>query len=288
MNMYERRTTIENKNPSKMLQGMLKTSSEELNRAVEDEHGIQSLLVLDGSIDPDGYTEVLGREVIEADKNLVHAAEVDFVKPSSINVQASYKQKYGITTEEGILEQWRKDKAFQKNGQMEMAATLLLSEKLGKDFLVVRTAPFDDYINGIDNLILDRVSGDIVGVFDEVHGGGTECQGQEQIKKKKEKVRKIAMKGGAQIRYGLKLEDGKLSRASLKGVPVFYLGLLSKELEELEDGLGKKDSAKTDKIFKQLIDSLRQQQRELLEIKSSSLFKSRLESFAKSLSRIGF
>ncbi len=286
MNMYERRTTIENKNPTKMLQSMLKSSSEELNKAVKEEYGIEGLLALDGSIDPDGYKEVLGREAIEADKKLVHAAEVSFVEPSSINVQASYKQKYGITTEEEILEQWRKDKAFQKNGQIEMAVTLLLSEKLGKDFLVVRTASFDDYINGVDNLILDRVTGEVVGAFDEVHGGGTEVQGKEQIKKKKDKVRKIARDGGAAIKYGLKLEGGKLSRASLKGIPVFYLGLLSKELIELEDGLDKKDSAKTDKIFKQLLVSLEEQQQELSKIKSSPLFQSRLESFAKSLSRI--
>lgn len=282
MNMNERKTTIENKNPTKMLQGMLKTSSEEVNKRVEGEYGIQGLLSSDGSIKIAGYEEVLGREAVEEDQNLVYAMEVEFSGANLPNVQASYQQQYGIATEERILNKWRENKARDKNGQMEMAMTLLLSEKLGQDFLVVRTAPFDDYKNGVDNLILDKVTGDIVGAFDEVHEAGT----GDRIQKKKEKVKSVAKQGGAEIRYGLKLDGGKLSRASLQGVPVFYLGLLKDELLDLEDGLDKKDSAKTDKIFKKLLISLKEQQQELSTIKSSPLFQSRLESFAKSLSRI--
>jgi hypothetical protein len=164
---------------------------------------------------------------------------------------------------------------------MEMAVTALLSKMLGKNFLVVRTAAYDDYKNGVDNVILDRITGEVVGAFDEVHEGGDGRRTEE----KKLKIEKIAKRGGAKIRYGLTMSEGKIKRASLENVPLFYLGLESAELVELVAGLGENDQAKMEKIFQKLLSSLVTQHGELTRSASPAL-QERLASFGQSLSRL--
>jgi len=269
-------------NPAGMLKDILSRQSRQTNEMVEKEYGLKDLLSRDATLGTAGYTELYGEEAVKADTDFVRKCELDFSSANNPNVQAFYLEKYGSKTEDEVIAKWRENKSREKNGQMEMAVTALLAQKLGKDFLVVRTAPYDDYKNGVDNLILDRMTGEVVGAFDEVHEGG---DGQ-RTKEKETKIKKIDWQGGAQIRYGLKLVDGKLVRASLEGVPVFYLGLKSSELMELEQGLGEGDSKKTEKIFRILLASLATQHALLEKSVNASALRARLVSFGQTLSRL--
>ncbi|MFA5778258.1 MAG: hypothetical protein WC870_02085 [Candidatus Paceibacterota bacterium] len=268
--------------PTDMLKNMLDGQSRQTNEMVEKEYGLKDLLLRDTALNPQEYTELYGEEAVRADADFVHKCELDFSSANNPNVQAFYLEKYGAKTEEEVIAKWRENKSREKNGQMEMAVTALLAQKLGKDFLVVRTAPYDDYKNGVDNLIFDRTTGEVVGAFDEVHEVGT----GQRTKEKELKIKKIVERGGAKIQYGLKFVDGKFIRGSLEGVPVFYLGLESSELLELEEGLHENDATKTNKIFKKLISALASQHAMLEKSAGSSGVRARLNSFGQTLSRL--
>ncbi len=267
--------------PSAMLKSMLRAQACQVNERVSSEYRLENLLNNDGSLDPAGYTELYGAEAIIRDTQSVRVRELAFSNAQNPRVQEFYHSKYGAATEEAIIAQWKENKSNEKNGQMEMAVTLLLSEMLGRDFLIVRTAPTDDY-DGIDNLILDYVTGEVVGAFDEVHEGGD----GKRTEFKKEKVKKIADRGGAKVRFGLKLENGQLKRARLEGVPVFYLGLASAELEGLVTALREHDTEVMAEIFTKLIHSLESQQEELSKHVRSESFRTKLETFATMLERV--
>ncbi|MEK7080944.1 MAG: hypothetical protein AAB902_00925 [Patescibacteria group bacterium] len=276
----QRRGPESRRHPKEMLGAMLDNQSQKTNEAVRNEHGLIDLLARDATLNPKGYVELYGDGAVQADKNFVRERELGFSSARNPKVQAFYRENYGAQTEDDIIAKWRENKMREKNGQMEMAITVLLSQKLGKDFLVVRTAPYDDYKNGVDNLILNRITGEVVGAFDEVHEGGDGRRTEE----KKEKIQKIAKQGGAKIRYGLRFADRKLLRASLEGVPVFYLGLESGELVELVQGLSENNSRITDKIFYKLLASLAAQHAELEKSVSAPGLRARLASFGRSLS----
>ncbi len=267
--------------PSVMLKRMLSEETHLINEQVRGIHQLEHLLNSDGSLNVDGYTEVYGEQAIKMDKKTVQRREVDFSNAHNERVKEFYRTKYGASTEDEIIAHWKENKTHEKGGQMEMAVTLLLSRMLGNDFLIVRTAPLDDY-GGMDNLILDSVTGEVVGAFDEVHEGG---EGR-RLEEKRKKIQKIAEHGGAKVRYGIKLEEGKLKRTKLEGVPVFYLGLESSQLDVLVNALQMSDVKSMKEIFAKLTHSLQEQHHELSTHTVNPQFQIKLENFAKLLTRI--
>lgn len=277
----QRQRNERREHPSVLLKSMLREQAGLVNERVADTYQLENLLNPDGSLDPTGYTELYGEEAIIRDTQSVRVRELAFSNAQNPRVQEFYQTKHGARTEDAIIAQWKENKSNEKNGQMEMAVTLLLSEMLGRDFLIVRTAPTDDY-DGMDNLILDYVTGEVVGAFDEVHEGGD----GKRTEFKKEKVQKIADRGGAKVRFGLKLENGQLKRAKLEGVPVFYLGLESAALEDLVTALREHDTEVMAEIFTKLIHSLESQQKELSKNVRSESFQAKLDTFAAMLERV--
>jgi len=268
------------KHPADMLKGMLLAQSRETNKLVQKEYQLHDLLAGDATINGEGYRDLYGEEKLKIDKEEVYKCELKFSSAQVPGVQKFYSEQFGANNEADIIAKWKENKSREKNGQMEMAITILLSQELGKEFLVVRTDPYDDYVNGVDNLILNRTTGEVVGAFDEVHEGGR----GERTEEKKKKIKKIAKNGGVRIHYGLELVDGKLKRTGLDDVPVFYLGLESSELVELIQGLSENNKQITDKIFQKLLESLSLQHTELEKIAEAPKLRSRLNSFNQSLS----
>ncbi len=266
--------------PTEMLKNMLSIWSKEVNSKIKNKYGLQNLLLTDGSLNPDGYKEVYNEEEIREHTKTIRDCEIKFSSATNEGVQKHYLEQFGAKNEDEIVAKWREDRPNQKSGQMEMATTMLLAKKLGKDFLVVRTERFDDYENGVDNLIIDLRTGEVIGAFDELHKVGKD----DREKNKKEKIIDVAERGGAEVAYGLKFVDGKLVRGPLKGVPVFYLSLKTEELLDLEEGLAKNDREKTDKIFQLLLNSLSSQCEELKGYTRIPEFKAKLSAFQQTIS----
>ncbi len=165
-----------------------------------------------------------------------------------------------------------------------MAVTGLLHKVLGADYLVARASDHDDQINGVDNVLLNKKTGEVICAFDEVH----ESDSGERVEKKMKKVKEKAVKGGAHVRYGMKMEQGKLKRAEMYNVPLFYLGLDKDEFAGLLSGMNfNPDSAVTEAeyaAFGKLVASLKEQKQMLEKIPNVHFaVRKKLETFARLL-----
>lgn len=279
------------KNHTENLKRLLENISEKTNREIEQKYGLYGFLNADCTISMEGYADSWGgiyqEKEIEKHKGDVKNMDLEFSSARNENVQAHY----GVRTPEEVVQCWKKNKEKSKSGQMEMAITALLCKILKDDFLVVRTATHDDYFQGADNIILNKRTGEAICAFDAFHEGG---QG-ELTKKKEFKTKKIIQKDGAEINYGMKLKDGKLARSKMKNVPIFSLGLNSKELADLLDNMSFDPEAPATpveyEIFSKLKISLSQQRERLIaSSKTSSEVQKNLVAFKTSLAmfeRIG-
>jgi hypothetical protein len=175
--------------------------------------------------------------------------------------------RIALAGQEAVSDQILVDKqteAFGKNVEKnpasltEMALTVTLHRFLKNDFIVARASRYDDYNNGIDQVIIDKRNGDVICGFDEVLG----YQGDDGGEKKTKKMARIMEKGGAEIKYGATMENGRLVRSAIKNVPAFYLALSKEELKELLESLAKGDTDISEievHIFNKLLNSLEEQ-----------------------------
>jgi hypothetical protein len=115
-----------------------------------------------------------------------------------------------------------KGKGSEVGEHFELFKTALFHKFFDGSFVVVRSSRYDDLFHGVDNVILDRESGDIVCAFDEV----TTVK-EPGITEKREKVTEINSKCGAELKYGLGVNaEGRIvKRGGIKHLPLFYLAL---------------------------------------------------------------
>jgi hypothetical protein len=193
-----------------------------------------------GFLNNNNRIEIAGRDE-ETDKKLV------------LNQAKTYSAEAGKT-----LEDWNYDTEKNASNLTEMALTVLLQKFLGEDFIIARSSEYDDYNNGVDQVIIYKPTGEVVCGIDEV----ISKLGEEGSQKKVTKLENIMAKGGAHIKYGAKLENGKLVRAELRNIPAFYMSLSKLELGELLESLKNnrdKNSEFEQKTFAKLLDSLESQ-----------------------------
>ena len=161
-------------------------------------------------------------------------------------------QKEAFRIDSGkTLENWQRDTEKNASNLTEMALTVLLQKYLGDDFIIARSSEYDDYNNGVDQVIIYKPTGEVVCGFDEVIGK----DGNDGSEKKKEKLEHIMAKGGARIKYGAKLENGQLIRAEIKNIPAFFMGINKIELGRLLESL-KNNPEKNDEVEKEIFSKL--------------------------------
>lgn len=191
-------------------------------------------------LDSDGRISLVGED-IEKDNFLMSAQEEAFSK------------------EEGKdLVTWNRDREKNPGNLTEMALTIMLHKFLKEDFIVARASRYDDYNQGIDQVLVYKPTGEVVCGFDEVIGN----IGDDGGSKKSAKLEKKMTGGGAHIKYGAKMEEGKLVRAEVRNVPAFYMSLSKDELRELLESIKNNPediSATEKKIFSKLLGFLETQ-----------------------------
>lgn len=161
------------------------------------------------------------------------------------------------------------------NGKkMEMFKTALFNKALGGKFFILRSSLFDDYNNGIDNVIVERGTGAVVGAFDEVVSKDG----------KAEKAGKVAAhntKGGAFLKYGIGLKDGQIIKQKNEHIPLFYLAL---EKEELIQAINNFDASEENlsELEKQLLEKLAGSVKDQIEpISKIGMLKNRVSDIQK-------
>ncbi|MFP4514497.1 MAG: hypothetical protein ACLFNO_00635 [Parcubacteria group bacterium] len=209
--------------------------------------------------------------------SLSNESDIEFVKER----EDTWSKEMGKSKET-----WLKDKELNKSSLAETAITLLLDKALKDNFLVCKSSKYDDYKHGVDNIILDKETGNIVCGFDDVLGHSGDDGGE----KKKDKIRKIMEKGGVSLKQGLSFkEDGSLQVKELHNLPALYLGISKEDLESLLEGLNT-DSKEMNEIEKNLIFKFIKSMDEQLESFKFDNLNSKLETnileFEKSLKKI--
>ena len=125
------------------------------------------------------------------------------------------------------------EKIDKEGEQLEILKTALFNKFLGKKALIVRTSLYDDVINHVDNLMIDKETGKTLCAFDEV---GTNIG--PIFTEKMVKVLKInTEERGVKLKYGLKLEkeinnENKIKLGGRDNLPIFYLALPSLQIKE--------------------------------------------------------
>jgi hypothetical protein len=264
--------------PGERLDGLMRSVAENLNRELQ-ENGSTPLVQPDCSINMDAF-EGFG---VKEDKEEIRKRELEWSAAENPNVQAFYKDEFGIEGIDNIIARYKKDKEKGASGQLEKAITGVFYKILKSEYMVVRSATFDDYDNGVDNVIVNKRTGDVICAFDEVHGE----KGQDRHDKKLEKVKKIAMRGGAKLKYGLSFENGTLIKKTLDNIPVFYLALSSDELKELLGKMsyvaGDKPNEVEIKFFDKLLATMESQAEILNKERIPQSVRTNIDKFQKSV-----
>ena len=149
-----------------------------------------------------------------------------------------------------------KEERLKRDGeQFEVLKTVIFNKFLGEDFIVVRSSPYDDYKNQVDNLFLDKKTGNLVCAFDEV----TSLSGKEFEDKKEKVALRNRSKTPTNLKYGLMIKDGAVFGGASQHFPIFYLAIRPEVLKEGIKRAGASLEEKTDyekKLFTFLVDQI--------------------------------
>jgi hypothetical protein len=210
--------------------------------------------VKDGFVDGDGSIRMNNSydSNIESQKELaqrshddIEAVDLQEKHWAGINDPEKRKNKaraYGLSEdadEKAILQAYRRHKETSLPNQLEMAITILLHKRFGDRYVVVRASKYDDYFNGIDNVLVNKETGDVICAFDEVRMD----ERSDRDTHKKERSRKKASEGGASLKYGFRIQNNKILKQTIHSIPIFCLGLDSQDCSDLINNISYTDKA---------------------------------------------
>jgi len=163
--------------------------------------------------------DILKRQGIDVDENCridINTFE-DVYESKEINKdQECVEEVYG----------GKDDKLLTDGERFEALKTIVFYKFLNKKFIVTRTAPYDDAQNHVDNLIVEKETGDIVCAFDEVSA----ISSPEFIKKQERFLRNNI--NGAKVKYGILSTKDGLIKGKIENIPIFYLALPPERINE--------------------------------------------------------
>lgn len=176
------------------------------------------------------------------------------------------------------LERLRTGEIFEKY------KTYILNRFLGAEFIVMRSSRHDDVVNGIDNVIVDTLSGEIVCAFDEVVSESADIRAEKSYKVEKRNIDGSRTLSGGRTEYAVTIRNGKAEKTSAVSVPVFYLCMGKNELVENLRGIGNTQVER--EVFTRMLRDIEAQVVQFDNFsKKSELFNRRLDEFIKGVRR---
>ena len=140
---------------------------------------------------------------------------------------------------EGKKKKWKDN-----NGELfEEVMACILHRILKERYLVVRSSDYDDLNNGVDILIIDPETNEVVFLVDNITTFRDDFEAMKAIEDKEDKVLNKNMNGGAEMEYGFAFKENEqshnieLTGERRKGIPIFSMHLYGKELDELLNGM---------------------------------------------------
>ena len=217
------------------MNSILHKVSGEISDELRDEYGIEGLIGDDCGIRMEAYKEI-NPAVYEKDKKKAEQKEEEWSGVKNEGTRKFYCEKYGLAediSDGEIVERHLEEMFKEKPKKLEMMMTILLHKAFRDGYFVVRSAKSDDYFGGIDNVIVNKETGDVICAFDEVRENSRSNRRNE----KDEKVTARARSGGAELIYGFTVLEGKVKLRSMGNLPLFCLGLDGNEYDELANAI---------------------------------------------------
>jgi hypothetical protein len=113
------------------------------------------------------------------------------------------------------------------NGErLEVLKTIIFYKFLHEKFIIVRASFYDDVYNQVDNLIIEKETGNIVCAFDEVS-----TTSGPRLAKKQERFL-INNINGATVKYGIRSTKDGLIRGEIENIPIFYIALPQENIDK--------------------------------------------------------
>jgi hypothetical protein len=234
-------------------------ASENINTEAEKFYGLKGLVEKDGCLALSGYAKSNG--------GIYSEQRMETFKQEISDSEAAHSMAFragrGTPEFNRIISDWKERSKQSKANKIEQAIMLLFYKFLKEEFIVVRSAVYDDYKAGVDNLIVNKRTGEVICAIDDFHEG-------EHDRNKAEKTKRKAEKGGSTVHFGLGVKDGKIIRTKMENLPVFYLGISSESFEALMQSMGgdinSPLSPKEKEVFLEFVSSLQAQQQAMAEL----------------------
>ena len=162
-------------------------------------------LTLDGRVNPTAFRKYYAREKLENDDRAVTKSSNGIAE-----------DRLGISRTDAVNENISSD--------FEQLVPILFTKVFGEKIAAFRASRYDDLKNGVDNILLDRETGDVVCAIDEIVISSSHTV--ETYRKKKEKVRKRSAVG-VKIDYGYQIgPDGTaVPESRYADCPLLCLGI---------------------------------------------------------------
>ncbi|MDP3837004.1 MAG: hypothetical protein Q8Q67_02805 [bacterium] len=223
------------------------------------------------------YNNQFGREWLNSDGSVKHFDHPDRAEDERLNAmqEEQWAKEMGKSVEE-----WRLAKERAPATLTEMALTILLQRLLPERFMIVRSSAYDDYNNGVDQLIIDKETGLVVCGIDEV----IENVNKPGPGMKEEKVRNKMLNGGAEVKYGARVVEGELILGDIGRVPAFYISLSKSDLVKLGAALAEESPTDFEKaLLRDVKASLQAQARSYGSLNLSRNLRKSLNTFTATL-----
>jgi len=226
------------------LKSLLKGSSKNINTEMRDLFSTPKLVDQSGCISMDHFISgennpnaPFSKEDVEADRIKVEELVRDWSGWNDPNKRENRVKYYGIdpNDEKAYIDAFKKEQVIEKSNQLEMAVTILFQKALGQKYVVVRASEYDDYFNGIDNVLVNKETGDVICAFDDFRKSERD---EDRGKKKEKKVLRKLRGGGSTLKYGFTIVGGVVQKKTLSSIPVFCLEMTEDDYDVLVNNIG--------------------------------------------------
>lgn len=191
----------------------------------------------------------------------------------------------------GLTHEAREEERMRSDGEkLEMLKSAVFHKNLGSQFIVTRASRYDDIKNKIDNILLERKTGNLVCAFDEV--GDT--SGSIYEEKKNKIFERNTKEHGASLKYGISFEEvsgrQELRLGAVDHVPIFYIALPKTHIERgVNQFIPRQAPSDFErKLFEYIVATLYAQIQglELLDFRMDDKVKARVATFHSFLDRL--
>lgn len=185
---------------------------EKTSETLKEREGIP--LTSECRVDENEYVDVYSQQAVKEDLEKVNRTKKILAEKADMS-----------------LSEWEINRQKSNGNKFEELKTAVYNKNSDGKLIVVRSSEYDDFVNGVDNIMIDKRTGNVVCAIDEI----VDDEGESKVYKNKERnIAKKNKQGGVDIKYGFTYKNGedKATLDRVRNVPIFSLSLSRRELQQ--------------------------------------------------------